>query len=422
MVMVAAESLTQVDPITWELRLRSGVTFHDGRPLTVESLVASLRQIVDPETGSSIAGNFATIESIEAIEELEVRIVTSVPSPWLPAQIAVWMLCLPPDAGSAAETSENPIGTGPYQFVEWIRGERIVLAANPNYDNPVKGRPIAERVAFRFVGEASTRVADLQSGTAHIVRGVPPDQIEQVTDSGAQVLDVPLSGVAFVRIATDTPPFDDVRVRQAINYAVDVDAIRDALLAGTGRRLPNLFVPGGLGYDEALAPYSYDPDMARSLLAEAGVSELSFRLAATTTERKDVVEAIAAYLTEVGIETTVEVQEIATFNGEWADPNAAPLRFATWRPMFDPFNLLNLVANDTGFLSRHQNPNVQTLIDAAAVEADPAARAELYRQLGLTLFNEPAALYLWDLTALYGVASDIAWSPRPDDAIVPTTR
>ena len=84
-----------------------------------------------------------------------------------------------------------------------------------------------------------------------------------------------------MRIATDTPPFDDVRVRQAINYAVDVDTIREALLAGTGRRLPNLFVPGGLGYDESLAPYPYDPDMARSLLQEAGVSGLSATLAAT---------------------------------------------------------------------------------------------------------------------------------------------
>ena len=422
MVMVAAESLEQIDPLTWEIKSRSGTAFHDGRLLTADSLVASYRQIVDPETGSSIAGNFATIASVEAIDELTARIETSVPSPWLPAQIAVWLLCLSPDAGSAAETSENPVGTGPYQFVEWVRGERIVLASNPNYNNPLKGRPIAERVVFRFVGEASTRVADLQSGTAQIVRSVPPDQVQPVIESGAQVVEFDFSGVAFVRIATDTPPFDDVRIRQAINHAVDVDAIRDALLGGAGRRLPSLFVPGGLGYDESLAPYPYDPDRARALLEEAGVNGLSTRLAATTSERKDVVEAIAAYLTEVGIETAAEVQEVATFNGEWADPDAAPLRFSTWRPMFDPFNLLNLVVNEAGFLSRHANPNAQALIDAAAVETDPNVRAELYRQLGVVLFNEPAALYLWDLTALYGVASGIEWSPRPDDAIVPTAR
>jgi peptide/nickel transport system substrate-binding protein len=418
--MVAAESLTPVDPTTFEIKLRSGIAFHDGTPLTAQSLVASYQQIVNPDTGSSIAGNFATISAMDAVDDLTARITLSAPSPWLPAQIAVWMLCLPPNASSAADLSNNPIGTGPYKFVEWKRGESITLEANPNYSNPAQGTPIAKRVVYRFVSEAATRVADLQSGTSQIVRGVPPDQIKQVDDAGQQVLQVPQSCVAFVRIATDTPPFDDIRVRQAINYAVDVDAIREALLAGTGRRLPSIFVPGGLGYDESLAPYSYDPDKAKSLLSEAGVSGLSTTIAVTNSERKDLVEAIAAYLTDAGIKTAVDVQEIATFNGQWADPSAAPLRYATWRPMFDPFNLLNLVFSETGFLSRHKNPDIQALIDQAAVETDPAKRVALYQQLGTLMFEQPAALYLWDVTALYGTAAGLNWSPRPDDAIVPT--
>jgi ABC-type transport system substrate-binding protein len=88
--------------------------------------------------------------------------------------------------------------------------------------------------------------------------------------------------------------------------------------------------------------------------------------------------------------------------------------------MFDPFNLLNLVFSETGFLSRHKNPDIQALIDQAAVETDPAKRAALYQQLGTLMFEQPAALYLWDVTALYGTAAGLNWSPRPDDAIVPT--
>jgi peptide/nickel transport system substrate-binding protein len=420
LVMVAAESLTQTSPLSYDIKLRLGITFHDGTPLTAESLVASHAQVTNPDTGSQIAGNFGTITGVRAVDDLTAEIALSVESPWLPAQIANWMLCLPANAGSAAALSEHPVGTGPYSFVEWRRGESITLEANPNYDNPAKGKPIAQRVVFRFVGEASTRVADLQSGTAQIVRSVPPDQIGQVEESGATVQQVPLSGVAFVRIATDTPPFDDVRIRQAINYAVDVDAIRDALLAGSGRRLPNVFVPGGLGYDPDLAPYQYDPERARALIAETGATGITCTIDVANTERKDVVEAIAAYLTDVGIETAVEAQEIATFNGGWADPQAGVLRFATWRPMFDPFNLLFLVFSQSGFLARHANPNFQTLIDQGAVEIDPAKRAEIYRQLGNAMYEEPAALYLWDMAALYGVAADVNWSPRPDDAIVPT--
>ena len=113
------------------------------------------------------------------------------------------------------------------------------------------------------------------------------------------------------------------------------------------------------------------PDKAKSLLSEAGVSGLSTTIAATNSERKDLVEAIAGYLSDAGIKTTVEVQEVATFNGQWTDPSAPPLRYATWRPMFDPFNLLNLVFSENGFLSRHKNPDIQTLIDQAAVATDP---------------------------------------------------
>ncbi len=421
-VMIAAESMQFVDDLTLEIKLKAGIVFHDGTPLTAESLVASYQNLTAEETGSSIAGNFATIASVEAVDDLTAKITLTAPSPWLPAQIAVWMLCLPAATTTAAALSDNPVGTGPYQFVEWVRGERIVLTANPNYNNPNKGKPIANKVTYRFVSEAATRVADLQSGTAHIVRSVPPDQIDQVTGSGAQVLEVPQSSVAFIRIATDVAPFDDVRVRQAINLAVDVDAIRDALLAGTGERLPNLFVPGGMGYVDTLEPYAYDPDRARSLLADAGVTDLATTIAVTNSERKDIVEAIAGYLSEVGINATVEQQEIAVFNGGWGDPEAAPLRFATWRPMFDPFNLLNLVVNANGFLSRHDNPNIQTLLEQAASATDPAERTSLYEQLGQVMFDEPAALYLWNQTALYGVAADLTWSPRPDDAIVPTAR
>jgi peptide/nickel transport system substrate-binding protein len=411
-----------VDDLTLEIRLLPRLAFHDGTPLTARSLVASYQNLIAEDTASSIAGNFMTISSVDAIDDITARITLASPSPWLPAQIAVWMLCLHPDSGTATDITANPIGTGPYKFVEWVRGERILLESNPDYNVPNKGKPVANRVVYRFVSEASTRVADLQSGTAHIIRSVPPDQVDSVTDSGAQVLNVPQSSVAFIRIATDVAPFDDVRVRQALNLAVDVDAIRDALLASSGQRLPNLYVPGGLGFRDDLPPYAYDPERAKALLEEAGVSDLSLTIAVTNSERKDVVEAIAAYLGEIGITATVEQQEIAVFNGGWGDPAAAPLRFATWRPMFDPFNLLNLVVNENGFLSRHANPNIQALIDSAAVATDPVERAALYEQLGQVMFDEPAALYLWNQAALYGVAADVAWSPRPDDAIVPITR
>jgi peptide/nickel transport system substrate-binding protein len=421
--LLVAEGMELVDPLTLEVRLRPGVTFHNGAPLTAESIRATIAAIAASD--SQIKGNFATIAGVEVVDELTARLLLSAPSPWLPAQLAVWLACLPPAELAAGTLAETPVGTGPYRFVSWERGQRIVLEANPDYpaDSP-KGRPIAKRVVYRFVPEATTRVADLLSGTSHLVRALPVTQVEAVTEAGAQAVVQPLSGNAWIRIATDVAPFSEVRVRQALNYAVDVESIIAALLGGHGRRLANFFVPNGLGYDQALAPYPYDPERAKALLAEAGLADgFTTQLAFTTSERKELVEAIAAQLAAVGVTVELVPQEIATFNGEWKEPAAPPLRFSTWRPMYDPFNLLNLVVAREGFLSRHANDAVDPLLQAAATETDPARRADLYRQLGVVLHEQPAAIYLWSLTSIYGVAASApAWTPRSDDYILPTVR
>lgn len=420
-----AESFTQTDPLVWEFRLREGVTFHNGEPFDASSVAFSVAHIQDPETNSQVAGNFAVIERVEEVDPLTVRLLLSAPAPWLPAQIAAWLAMLPPvyAADSANDFAANPVGTGPYRFGEWARGSEIRLSANGDYfAGSPKGSPLAESVRFRFVGDAATRVADLLSGGVSLVRAVPVDQIPQVEAGGAAVIAKPLSGFAMIRIPTDVAPFDNLAVRQAMNHAVDVEGILSALLAGNGIRLPNIFVPGGLGWDEALAPYAYDPEKARALLAEAGFADgFPTRLAFASSEREDIVAAIAGNLEAVGIRCQVEPTEIATFNATWKDPEAAPLRYLSWRPMFDPYTALNLLISDAGFLSRYANPEAQALIAAAAAEAEPAARAALYRDLGLILRDQPAGIYLYGLTALYGAAADLpGWKPRPDDYIIPT--
>ena len=425
--MLAAESLAYPDDTTLEVRLKPNQIFHDGTILTAESIKSAHDHLVASD--SQIKGNFATISAVEMVDDLTALIRLSSPSPWLPAQIAAWLLCVSPAAVAAGTVVDNPVGSGPYRFVSWERGNEIVLEANPDYPiTSLKGRPIARQVRYRFVGDASTRVADLLSGSSGLIRAVPVDQVASVTDGGSRVVTQPLSGNAWIRIPTDIEPFSDVRVRLAMNHAVDVQAIIDALLGGNGRPLANLFVPNGLGFDEALPPLAYDPDLARDLLSQAGVGDgFKTELAYATSERKDVLEAIAGMLGEVGIEVELVGQEDATFNGGWTDPEAPALRFATWRPMVDPFNLLNLVVSTPsatgGFLSRHSNPDAQALIDLAAVETDPDTRAATYRQLGRFLHGAPAAIYLWDLTALYGVSEAAAsWTPRPDDYIIPTSR
>jgi peptide/nickel transport system substrate-binding protein len=276
------------------------------------------------------------------------------------------------------------------------------------------------------VPEASTQVADLLSDRADLVTAVSVDQVAPIGDAGKQVVTQAVPGAAFVRIATDVAPFTDVRVRQALNHAVDVDAIVGALLGGEGRRLANLFPEGGLGYDPSLAPYTYDPDKARALLTEAGLADgFETSLEYASGESADIVTAIAAQLDAVGIRVELLATEEATFNAaeRWKDPQAPPLRFMTWRPLFEPYTLLSLLVSETGFLSRYRSALAQPLIDAGAIETDPTRRAEMYRELGVVLHDEPAAIYLYNLTARYGVGAKAAtWRPRPDEYVIATAR
>lgn len=423
--LLAEAAPAPLDPKTYEIKLRSGITFHNGEVFDAKAVSAAVAHIQDKKTGSQVAGQFAVITEVKEIDPLTVHLVLSQPAPWLPAQIAAWLTPLPPRYAASNDFTAKPVGTGPYTFVEWKSGDHLTLEVNPSYfSGSPKGRPIAKRVTYRFVADASTRVADLLAGTAQLVRNVPVDQVKSVEAGGAKVDPVAISGSAWVRIATDARPFADVRVRQALNYAVDVDAIRDALLGGYGRRLPNFFAPGGLGYDASLQPYPYDPARAKALLAEAGLGGgFETTLDYTTGERADLVQAIAGQLGDVGIKIKAQAQEDAVFNAGWKDAKAAPLRYATWRPLFDPYTLLSLVVSNQGFLSRYDSPTVQPLFDSFATETDAAKRADVARQLGKALHDDPAAIYLFDLTSLYGVSANVtAWTPRADDYIIATAR
>jgi peptide/nickel transport system substrate-binding protein len=421
-----AESFEQVDPLVWEFRLREGIAFHNGEPFDAASVAFSVAHIQDPETKSQVAGNFSVIESVEEVGPLTVRLNLSAPAPWLPAQIAAWLAMLPPvyAADPANDFANNPVGTGPYRFAGWARGSELRVEANPDYfTTSPKGVALADVVRFRPVAEPSTRVADLLSGSSGIIRSVPVDQVAAVEREGATVIAEPLSGFAIVRIPTDVAPFDNVLVRQAMNYAIDVETIVGSLLDGNGVRLPSIFVPGGMGWDPDLKPYPHDPEKAMALLQEAGFGKgFDTALAFATIEREDIVAAIAGQLEVVGIRAALQPTEVATFNATWKDPAAPPLRFLTWRPMFDPFTALNLLFNAEGFLSRYQNPNAQKLIQAGAGEPDVKIRNDIYRDLSKVLRDEPAGIYLYQLTGFYGVAADLPpWSPRADDYIIPTT-
>jgi peptide/nickel transport system substrate-binding protein len=337
--------------------------------------------------------------------------------------MAVW-LALFPESATPESLASNPVGSGPYIFEAHDPGNSVSLVRNDAYTwGSPKGTALAERVTFRFVPESATRVADLTTGTAQIVSAIPVDQLQAIEDAGHTVITTPILGTTFIRIATDVTPFDDARVRQALNYGVDVQTIADAIVGPNATRLASFFPdPRALGYDESLEPFPYDPDRARALLAEAGLADgFDAEIEVVASSRTDVVEAVVAQLEEVGIRLKMVTTELAAFNQGWPKADAPALRYASWRPMYDPHTFLSLVIDSEGFLSRFENVKADELIAAATIEPDPNIREEIYQRLGALLQEEPAGIYLWNAIANYGVTNEfLNWTPRGDQYIVPT--
>jgi peptide/nickel transport system substrate-binding protein len=231
-----------------------------------------------------------------------------------------------------------------------------------------------------------------------------------------------------VRVQNNIDPFSDPQVRMAMNFAVDVQSIVDALAGGNGVPLANLFVPSTIGYDPNLSAYAYDIDQAKSLLAAAGFADgFSTSMDVSATERLDIAQAVAAQLGDAGIDVEVAQKELAVFNApeQWPGeaPDSAAVRLISWRPLFDPYTLLSLMFSNTGFLSRFDDPTIQDLIDAFSTETDPEKRLSIGRELGKEMHDNPAAVYLYDLTAIYGVAEGTPpWSPRADEYVIATYR
>jgi ABC-type transport system substrate-binding protein len=310
--------------------------------------------------------------------------------------------------------------------VSWEKGSRIELEQFPDYQpNPAKGTALASKVTYRFVPEASTRVADVVSGATQLASEIPLDQHGAVESGGGTIVSAPVVGSAWIRIATDTKPFDDFRVRQALNLALDVDEIAQVFISEESHRLASIHPDErSMGFDPALAPYAYDPEQARALLAEAGHEDgLDVVFEMTTAASQAMTEAISAQWADVGIRAELQVSEYAAFNANWADPEAPALKMSTWSPLYDPHTLLNLVFAGEGYLSRYDNADANTLIASAGEEADPEARAELYRQLAAVMHEDAAAIFLWNLVASYGVREEAtSWQPRGDEYVLPLSR
>ncbi|GAC1326957.1 MAG: ABC transporter substrate-binding protein [Chloroflexota bacterium] len=278
---------TSPDGKTWTFYLRQGVTFHDGTPFDANAVKANFdrwqSQAGDPQHKAAefiywndVAGFNDLIQSTNVVDPYTFQIVNNGPSGPFLLNLALFPFAIVSPAslqmvGSSAipDISGAPSGTGPFKFVEWVRGDHITLAANDSYWG---GRPSVDTAVIRVISDNAARLFELQSGTIDMMEFPNPDDVRVAqNDPSLQVLFRPSLNVAYIDFNEFQQPFSDLRVRQALSEAINRQGIVDALYGGIGIVAKEMLSPGMLGYNDDIEPIPYNPDHARQLLADAGM-------------------------------------------------------------------------------------------------------------------------------------------------------
>ncbi len=431
-----AESWSIPDPTTVEFRLRQGVTFHNGERFQADAVKFSIDRLMDPGRAAPQAAAMPrSFTGVEVVDDFTVRFHFRQPEAAIFDALAQCCAIVAP-AYYAQNPPEfvgaNPVGTGPFRFVEWVRDDHTTLAANSAYwgASTYKGRPLVPSVVFRPVPTAATRLADLLNGTADIIFDVSADDVDAIRDlasSGFQV--VPSAAARFQFVAfmprQPTDPLADRRVRQALNYAVDVQSLIDNLFKGLGSRQASPILSGALGHDPSVQPYAYNPALAQQLLAEAGYPQgFSATLDISSSDNPATALAVAGQLRQVGVEVTPRTLELALFNANWSPGKSGDLRFARWSGMQDPAVFLGFTTVCGGLLADPYicNPEITELAREAGSTLDQEQRARLYSRISRMLREDPMAIYLSNAVSIFGAGPRVqGWrGPNGRDYVIPT--
>jgi peptide/nickel transport system substrate-binding protein len=428
LVGVLATEWKLVDPTTWQFTLRPNVKFSNGEPWNAEVAKYNFDRIRDPEVKSGYLLFLTDVDHVDIVDPMTIKFVTKAPSPSLPINLA--KLGMVPkqyatEKGTAA-MAKAPIGTGPYRVTEYVVDERVVLEPNADYWGP---KPTLTKVTFRPIPEPASRVAALKTGRVDAISLVPIADIASIkADPNFEVRAQPGLRAIFLLINTLTfdTPLKDQKVRQALNYAIDKDALINTVLQGYGAKLNGSIVtPGYFGHDPQLQPYPYDPDKAKQLLTEAGYPN-GFETSITTPQGryiadKELAEAAAGQLAKIGVQAKVVVKDWGVITNEVGDHTLGPLAFYGLSTIPDGATQLGFEA--TGVRNSQRSvPAFDAVLNQARQTMDDAQRAELLHKAAAILRDDANVIFLDQQFDLYAYNKKVQnFSPLPDERIDPST-
>ena len=411
-----AEKWTWISPTVLRWNLRKGVKFHNGENFTTESVKLSIQQIIAPTSRSPFKDGLSPIKDFKIHDAYTIDMI--VEKPYVPL---LGILCdgfmLSPRAlrELGDKFSTNPVGTGQMKFVEYRPGQHVVMEANPNYwgkKSNFKG------LRIRFVPETGTRVAALEVGEVAMINNVPPDQLPRLkANPNLDVLVYPSTRVMFSTLRCDRKPFNDKRVRQAMNYAVDKEAITKGLLSGMA---PISRAPVSVGvpaHHPNLPQYNYDPERAKKLLAEAGATGATFNFASSNGRYlmdRQIGEAIAGFLSAVGLNVKFE-------NPPWGNLVAEITKYE--KSKYDGYLFgWGTFANHPDWILRshfyskavkrtmYSNPEVDRLIEQGAGEFDDQKMKAIYYRIQEIVWDEASWIFLYEQPTIDAKSKKLQWS------------
>ncbi len=410
------------DGLVWDLHLKQGIQFHDGTPFNAEAVKYNIDRILDPDESVTFRFLLTEIIETEVVDEYTVRFVTE--KPFAPILAHLTHTSISMQSPSAIEDYGEDygdivsIGTGPFEFSEWRRGSEVTLVRNENYWGE---QPAYERLVFQAVPEGGARMMMVQSGDADVAVRVPPHDIERLeADQDVDIVMTPSLRTIYVAFNVTMEPFTDPLVRQAVNHAVDKEAIVEFILGGVGQPVDAPVAPDVFGH-EPIKKYEYDPDRAMELLAEAGFEDgfetKLYSPSGRYMQDIQIAEAIQSMLADVNIDAEIVTLEWSTYldvTGLPQEESEAPMLMLGWGTVtgdadYGLYALFHTSEHvpDGSNRSFYSNERVDQLLDEARTNPDEDFRREAYLEAMSLIMEEAPWLFLHVERQVTAVRSDV---------------
>jgi peptide/nickel transport system substrate-binding protein len=405
---------------TWRFRLRQGVKWHNGDSFSSADAKFSLDRTLDPATKVRVSTVFTSIDRIETPDAATLVIHTKKPDPLLPARLAFYGGQIVPkkylESVGVDTFNQKPIGTGPVRFVSWVKDDKAVFEANPDY---WAGKSDFDRMIFRSVPEAAPRIASLLKGEVDIITQLPPDHGERVSaHPSTRVAGALYAGLYVLAVNSKVRPLDNPLVKQALALAIDRDTIVKELWRGRGIVPNSMIAKGDNHHDASLPSLRYDPKEARERLKKAGYRNEEIVVETTVgymANDKPMAEAVAGMWRDVGVNAKVEVFEYSvraqknrekTFKGLWwSDPTST---------LADPDGMMWRLLGPGGPQDYWRHPEFDELGNAARFSIDEKFRGDAYRRMTRIFLEHLPWIPVVQPYEDYGLQKHVEWTPSPN--------